>query len=38
MILPHDADNDNLPPDNKWFALFVLVCVISIFLYLLYGQ
>lgn len=38
MILPHDADKNKMPPDNKWFALFTLACISSIFLYLLRCQ
>jgi len=38
MILPHDADKGNIPPDNKWFGFFVVICVTLVFLYLLYGQ
>lgn len=34
MILPHDADKGNLPPDSKLFAVFVAIVLAAIAKYL----
>tara|TARA_R100000005_G_C4979645_1_gene189790 strand:- start:1106 stop:1216 length:111 start_codon:yes stop_codon:yes gene_type:complete len=34
MILPHDADNGNMPPDGKLFAVFMAIVIGAIIRYL----
>ena len=34
MILPHDGDRGNIPPDGKLFAVFVAIVIGAIIRYL----
>ena len=34
MILPHDGDRGNMPPDGKLFAVFVAIVIGAIIRYL----